>query len=157
MTRTAATRKKTMSEIPTPAGRAHRPFPMSNLLGRLGARWRGGPHVYLASREDIFHVRRLLGELPVMAGSTYVGIIGGLGTLNYISALAPDRIILVDVNRDQVEFARCVVELIEVSASRRRFIEAFFSRRFNEDEAAFLEQAGDPALFNDTLSRIQSG
>lgn len=136
--------------------RACGPRPRSGLVGRMRALWHGGPHVYLASREDIFHVNRLLGELPVKAGSTYVGIIGGLGTLNYITALAPDRVILVDVNRDQVEFARCVVELIEVSRSRPQLVEAFFSRRFMEDETAFLKQAGNPTVFNETLHRIHS-
>lgn len=67
-----------MSDTLSPADRAYCSFPASSLVGRLGTLWHGGPHVYLASREDIFHVKRLLGELPVIAGSTYVGIIGGI-------------------------------------------------------------------------------
>ncbi len=116
--------------------------------------WTRGPDVYLASREDIFHVKRLLGELPVVPDSTYVGIIGGLGTLNYILAIAPRKIVLVDANRDQVEYAKCVVELIEMCDSREAFVEAFFSRRFVEDEHRFLGQTGDPGIVSETLQKI---
>jgi hypothetical protein len=140
----------------SPPERSEGARPRSSPVDRLRALWRGGPHVYLASREDIFHVKRLLGELPSATGGTWVGIIGGLGTLSFISAVSPDRIILVDVNRDQVELARCVLELIGVSPSRSRFVEAFFSRRFLEDETEFLKQPGDLTVFNDTLGRVSS-
>ncbi len=124
-----------------------------NFLGRFR---RPGPDVYLASREDLFHVKRLLGVLPVVPGSTYVGVIGGLGTLHYIEALAPRRIVLVDANPDQVEYAKCVVELIEKSDSREAFVEAFFSRPFVADETRFLGQRGDSGLFDATAGKVRS-
>ncbi len=116
---------------------------------------RTGPQVYLASREDIFHVQRLLSRLPVMQDSTYLGIIGGLGTLNFIAALEPIRIILVDAHKDQVEYAQAFLDLIRMSASREEFVERFFSRKYVSDEAAFLGQPGDRALFDKTLRNMR--
>jgi hypothetical protein len=113
-----------------------------------------GPHVYLASREDIFHVNRLIRQIPVHEDSTFIGIIGGLGTLNYISALGPRRIVLVDINKDQVEYAECFLELIRRSPSREQLVESFFSRRYVSDSRAFLRQGGDPVLFDRTLQSM---
>jgi hypothetical protein len=117
---------------------------------------RPGPHLYLASREDMFHVRRLLQEIPVHKGGTYIGIIGGLGTLNYLTEISPDRIILVDLNPDQVDYARCFLELIGLARSREEFAECFFSRKYMADEVEFLRQDGDPVVFDRTLEKMRN-
>jgi hypothetical protein len=117
---------------------------------------RPGPHIYLASREDMFHVRRLLREIPVHKGGTYIGIIGGLGTLNYLTEISPHRIVLVDLNPDQVDYAKCFLELIGMSGSREEFAESFFSRKYVASEAEFLRQDGDFAVFNRTLRKMRN-
>jgi hypothetical protein len=102
----------------------------------------------------MFHVNRLLDALPRVENAAYIGIVGGLGTLNFIEALAPRQIFLVDVNREQVEYGRCVLELIRHSPSRQEFVEAFFSRRFRDDEEEFLGQPGDLELFEKTAAAL---
>jgi hypothetical protein len=125
-----------------------------NMMRHLPRFLRRHPRVFLASREDMFHVNRLLDALPRAEEAAYIGIVGGLGTFNFIEALAPRQILLIDMNRDQVEYGRCVLELIRHSPSRREFVEAFFSRRFLDDEKEFLRQQGDIELFEKTAAAV---
>ncbi|HSQ36015.1 MAG TPA: hypothetical protein VLQ89_08490 [Candidatus Binatia bacterium] len=127
---------------------------MIKIIRRLRAIWRRTPQIFLASREDMFHVNRLLQDIPAAAGSAYIGIVGGMGTLNVIEKLRPRSIVLVDSNTDQLAYGACIVELIALAASRREFVESVFSRPFREDEAAFLGQQGDAAIFASTLTKI---
>src|SRR5689334_11879625 len=90
-------------------------------------RWRD---LYLASRDEIGRVLKILDEMPASRGGTFVGIVGGLAALNFVERLQPSNILLVDLNPAQVEYGRCVVELIKLSTTRTEFVSAFFSRPF---------------------------
>ncbi len=111
--------------------------------------------LYLASRDDIQKVLKRLGEMPASRGGTFVGIVGGLAALNFIERLQPADILLVDLNPAQVQYGRCVVELVKLSPSRNAFVAALFSRPFVSDEPAFLAQAGSAALLQAHTRKIQ--
>lgn len=115
-------------------------------------RWR---NLYLASRDEIGAVLKILDEMPASQGGSFIGIIGGLAALNFIERLQPARILLVDLNPAQVEYGRCVIELIKQSPSRTEFVSAFFSRPFRPDEATFLAQPGDEELLRSSTQRIE--
>lgn len=102
--------------------------------------------LYLASRDEIRPVERILREIPESRGGGFVGIIGGLAVLNFIERLQPSDVLLVDLNPAQVEYGRCVVELIKLTPNRNDLVSILFSRPFVEDEEAFLAQPGDLAL-----------
>lgn len=116
---------------------------------------RGPRDLYLASRDEIRRVEKILDELPESKGGTLVGIVGGLAVLNFVERLQPSDILLVDLNAAQVEYGRCVVELIKATPTRTGFVSAFFSRPFLPDEAAFLAQPGDPALLRSSTDGIR--
>jgi hypothetical protein len=102
--------------------------------------------LYLASRDEIRPVLRIRNELPEDRGGSFIGIVGGLASFNFIERLQPNDILLVDLNPAQVEYGRCVVELIRRIPSRNDFIAVFFSRPFLEDEEAFLAQPSDISM-----------
>jgi hypothetical protein len=122
------------------------------------------PHprdLYLASRDEMRLVLRRLDELPASRGGSFVGIVGGLASLNFIARLEPATILLVDLNPAQVAYGRCVVELIKRAPSRAAFVAALFSRPFIAAVAAFPLVGGamgwlaaphqpkeDPIVFN---------
>lgn len=106
---------------------------------------RGHRDLYLASRDEIRPVLRIRAELPEDRGGSFIGIVGGLASFNFIERQQPNDILLVDLNPAQVEYGRCVVELIRRIPSRNDFIGVFFSRPFLEDEEAFLAQPGNIA------------
>lgn len=110
--------------------------------------------LYLASRDEIRRVEKILDELPESKGGTLIGIVGGLAVLNFVERLQPSDVLLVDLNPAQVEYGRCVIALIESTPTRTDFVSAFFSRPFQPDEAAFLAQPGDPALLRANTDRI---
>jgi hypothetical protein len=113
-------------------------------LGAADARAeKGYRDLYLASRDEIRPVLKIRSELPENRGGYFIGIVGGLASFNFIERLQPNDILLVDLNPAQVEYGRCVVELIRAVPSRHDFIATFFSRPFLEDEEAFLAQPGD--------------
>lgn len=114
-----------------------------------------GRELYLASRDEIRPVERILRELPEGKGGYFVGIVGGLASLNFIERLEPRDILLVDLNPEQVEYGRCVVELIKRTPGREAFVAAFFSRPFLEDEEAFLGQPGDLGALRAVVERIE--
>lgn len=111
--------------------------------------------LYLASRDDMQKVLRRLGEMPASRGGTFVGIVGGLAALNFIERLQPSEILLVDLNPAQVQYGRCVVELVKLSPSRKEFVAAFFSRPFASDEPAFLAQPGNLTLLRANTQKIK--
>lgn len=111
--------------------------------------------LYLASRDEMRLVLKIMDEMPASRGGTFVGIVGGLAVLNFIERLAPADILLVDLNPAQVEYGRCVTELIKLSPSRTEFVSAFFSRPFTSDEPAFLAQPGDEAMLEATMQKIK--
>lgn len=112
--------------------------------------------LYLASRDEIRAVLRIIDESPKSPGGSFIGIVGGLAFLNFIEPLVPSQLLLVDLNPAQVEYGRCIVQLIEHSPDRATFVSAFFSRPFRAeaDEAAFLAQPGDEALLDATVQPI---
>lgn len=114
-----------------------------------------GRELYLASRDEIRPVEKILSELPEGKGGYFVGIVGGLASLNFIERLEPRDILLVDLNPEQVEYGRCVVELIKRTPGREAFVAAFFSRPFLEDEEAFLAQPGDLGALRAVVERIE--
>ncbi len=111
--------------------------------------------LYLASRDEIRRVEKLLAEMPASHGGTFVGIVGGLAALNFIERLQPSEMLLIDLNPAQVEYGRCVIELIKSSPSRTEFVASFFSRPFQADEQAFLAQPGDEAMRRSATQKIQ--
>jgi len=111
--------------------------------------------LYLASRDEIRLVLKILGEMPSSQGGTFIGIVGGLAALNFIERLAPADILLVDLNPAQVEYGRCVTALIKLSPSRTEFVSAFFSRPFESDEPTFLAQPGDETMLQSNMERIK--
>ena len=110
--------------------------------------------LYLASRDEIRRVEKLVGEAPAMKGGTLVGIVGGLAVLNFIERLQPSEMMLIDLNPAQVEYGRCVIELIKQTPGRDAFVAAFFSRPFLDDEQAFLAQPGDEEMLRTNMQRI---
>lgn len=104
--------------------------------------------LYLASRDEILPVERILREIPASKGGGMVGIIGGLAVLNFVERLQPADLLLVDLNPAQVEYGRCVVELIKLTPSRNELVSILFSRPWKDDEEAFLSQPGDLALLS---------
>ena len=110
--------------------------------------------LYLASRDEIRRVEKILDEMPESRGGTFVGIVGGLAALNFIERLQPSEVLLVDLNPAQVEYGRCVVELIKLTPTRTAFVSAFFSRPFQPDEATFLAQPGDLAMLRTSTQGI---
>lgn len=123
-------------------------------LVAVGAGAAFGRELYLASRDEIRPVEKILAELPEGKGGYFVGIVGGLASLNFIERLEPRDILLVDLNPEQVEYGRCVVEIIKRTPSRQDFVAAFFSRPFLEDEESFLAQPGDMAALRGVVERI---
>ena len=111
--------------------------------------------LYLASRDEIRLVEKIVDELPASKGGTLVGIIGGMAALNFVERLRPAHILLVDLNPAQVEYGRCVVELVKDAPTRTEFVAAFFSRPFDADEATFLAQPGDLAKLEATTAKIK--
>lgn len=111
--------------------------------------------LYLASRDEIRLVLKIRDEMPATKGGAFIGIVGGLASLNFIERLQPSTILLVDLNPAQVEYGRCVVELIKQTPTRDAFVSAFFSRPFLADEAAFLSQPGDEAMLQANTDKIK--
>lgn len=125
-------------------------------LGAQMVRAADGPRdLYLASRDEMRRVDKLLAEMPASHGGTFVGIVGGLAAINFIERLQPSEMLLIDLNPAQVEYGRCVVELIKLAPSRTEFVAAFFSRPFQADEQAFLAQPGDEAMLRATTGEIK--
>ncbi len=110
--------------------------------------------LYLASRDEIKRVEKILGEAPASKGGSLVGIVGGLAVLNFIERMQPSEMMLIDLNPAQVEYGRCVIELIKQTPDRDAFVAAFFSRPFLEDEQAFLAQPGDEAMLRTNMEKI---
>lgn len=110
--------------------------------------------LYLASRDEIHRVLRILDDVPEAHGGTFIGIVGGLAALNFIERLQPADVLLVDLNPAQVEYGRCVLALIKAAPTRAAFVTALFSRPFQSDEAAFLRQPGDRATLEATTHGI---
>lgn len=110
--------------------------------------------LYLASRDEIKLVEKIIKDLPVGRGGSFVGIVGGMAALNFIERMEPTNILLVDLNPAQVEFGRCVVELVKLADNRHEFVAAFFSRPFVDDEEAFLSQPGDRDFLARNMGRI---
>jgi len=111
--------------------------------------------LYLASRDEMKRVLKIMSEMPASKGGSFIGIVGGLAVLNFIEKLQPADILLVDLNPAQVEYGRCVVEQVKLSPSRNEFVSAFFSRPFLADEAAFLAQPGDHGMLTANTERIK--
>jgi len=128
---------------------------LSLLVVALSARPTRARDLYLASRDEIKLVLKIMAEMPASKGGSFIGIVGGLAVLNFIEKLQPADILLVDLNPAQVEYGRCVVEQIKLSPTRNEFVAAFFSRPFLADEAAFLTQPGDHAMLTANTERIK--
>ena len=115
----------------------------------------GRRSLYLASRDEIRSVLRVRDGIPPSKGGTFIGIVGGLAALNFIERLQPSEILLVDLSPEQVEYGRCVIELIKQSPDRTAFVSAFFSRPFLPGESEFLAQPGDAAMLRSSVEKIE--
>ena len=124
--------------------------------------------VYLASADRMDKVLSnvsVLKQLPDRKVDTYATVVGGLSGLNYLLSLEPADIVFYDVNISAVDYAKFIVELINISSSHDDFITRVFCRSVKNFEAQrgklrvenqdeYLKIPIDNGVMADTINRL---
>jgi len=100
---------------------------------------------------DVVHSAKSLARtLDHGVVDTFVSVVGGLSSFNYLLFLEPKRIEFFDVNPHALRYGKMIVELIGISQTREEFISHLFSRSLTA-----FEQAGGKLSVRNQLSFLQ--
>ncbi len=140
--------------------------PLESKKDKMQSIFTDDPEIYVASadafsrtEDNIKVLNKLKNKLNFESVDYFYSVIGGLSGLNYLNYVSPKDIIFFDINRASVRYAKLIFNLIQISTTRKEFLERFFSRKMEhnisyKNQKKYISKKPSEELFNDTLNRL---